>query len=302
MTLRRSRPYWSKKKASGGYSYANAKLMYSLRLPEGASPSLLCVRVRRESDNSEQDFGFVSGVVDTAGISFFCGVSRGFVSILYNLGTYNTAANIASGFSNFRLFQNVLTQQPLVYNGSSFFTEGGKYFIDFSYQASYLRTVTSVISNTLGETLTDKANIQSCVIKTQTGLSVQGLFEEARFVDINDRNISFSDTRTNRLGYIDAAGTDETILFAAQQAQNALKIYSFKKITTGGNSENYVNGALNASLLTSGLFGSDTQMSLGRQTAASLYFRGKMAEFILRNDSDDIAALMADQNLYYGIY
>lgn len=277
------------RRAEAGYTYANALLMYSLRLPPGVSSSLLCVNVRRESDNANADFGYVSGVVDTAGIASFCGASRGFVRIWYNLGTLN-----------YDISQGANSSQPLIYDGSSFFTEGGKYYVDGSYQNSFLDG--PLLDHSLGETITDKDHIISIVCKTQNGLSVQGLFEEVPSGDVNARNIFLSDTRTNRLAYIDAAGTDETVLFSAQQAQNTLKIYGWDK-RTSGNSSLYINGSVDASAAITGTFTNNTVLKLFRQSAGTnIIFRGKIAECVLRNDSDDIASLVSEQNAYYSIY
>ena len=43
-----------------------------------------CVRIRRSSDNAEQDFGFVSNVVDAAGIATFVGGGSGFIVTWYD--------------------------------------------------------------------------------------------------------------------------------------------------------------------------------------------------------------------------
>jgi hypothetical protein len=58
-----------------------------------------CVRIRRSSDNTEQNFGFVSNVVDTAGIASFIGGGNGFVVTWYDQNgnvvdvSQSTAAN-----------------------------------------------------------------------------------------------------------------------------------------------------------------------------------------------------------------
>lgn len=43
-----------------------------------------CLRVRRSSDNAEQDIGFASGVLDTASLLSFCGAGDGFVKTWYD--------------------------------------------------------------------------------------------------------------------------------------------------------------------------------------------------------------------------
>jgi hypothetical protein len=72
-------------------TYSGAAAAYSLRLLRTAY-SGNCIRVRRSSDNAEQDFGFVSNDLDTASLLTFCGVGNGFVTIWYDQsGNVNNA-------------------------------------------------------------------------------------------------------------------------------------------------------------------------------------------------------------------
>jgi len=52
------------------------------RVVSGYSGS--CIRIRRSSDNTEQDFGFVNNVLDTKAILTFCGTGNGFVRTWYD--------------------------------------------------------------------------------------------------------------------------------------------------------------------------------------------------------------------------
>jgi hypothetical protein len=66
-----------------------------------------CLRVRRSSDSTEQDIGFVSDALDTASLTTFCSATDGFVVKIYDQSgnardlTQSTAANqpqiVASG-------------------------------------------------------------------------------------------------------------------------------------------------------------------------------------------------------------
>jgi hypothetical protein len=57
-----------------------------------------CIKVRRSSDNAEQDIGFVNGILDTASLLDFVGSGNGFVTIIYDqVGANNmtqTTANL----------------------------------------------------------------------------------------------------------------------------------------------------------------------------------------------------------------
>jgi len=79
-------------------TYSGASAAYSLRLLRTAY-SGSAIRVRRSSDNAEQNIGFVANVLDTASLLTFCGVGNGFVTTWYdqsgnaNNGTQTTALN-----------------------------------------------------------------------------------------------------------------------------------------------------------------------------------------------------------------
>lgn len=79
--------------------YPNAAAAYSLRKLRSAYTGS-AIRVRRSSDNTEQDIGFTAtGNLDTTALTTFCGAGNGFVTTWYdqsgnsNNATQTTAAN-----------------------------------------------------------------------------------------------------------------------------------------------------------------------------------------------------------------
>jgi hypothetical protein len=73
-----------------------------------------CIKVRRSSDDTELDIGFVNGILDTASLLDFVGSGDGFVSIIYDqVGSNNMIKNNAS------------LQGKIVSNGS-LILKGGK--------------------------------------------------------------------------------------------------------------------------------------------------------------------------------
>jgi len=88
-------------------TYAGAVRAYSLRLlrTEYTGP---CMRIRRSSDNAEQDIDFVNGAFDTAAIATFCGAGSGFVKTWYD----QTAS--ATNYS-----QTTGASQPIIYSSGS---------------------------------------------------------------------------------------------------------------------------------------------------------------------------------------
>lgn len=81
--------YWSSYSASAPVSsalldaYPGAAAAYSLR-QLSSTYSGDAIRVRRSSDNAEQNIGFVSNELDTASLETFCSGTDGFVAIWYD--------------------------------------------------------------------------------------------------------------------------------------------------------------------------------------------------------------------------
>jgi len=96
-------------------TYTGAAAAYSVR--QLANTAALCMRVRRDNDDAEQDFGFdANGDLDTAAIATFVGSgNNGYVSKWYD----------QSGNGN-DTEQNTHGAQPQIYNGTAVITENGK--------------------------------------------------------------------------------------------------------------------------------------------------------------------------------
>ncbi len=79
-------------------TYSGASAAYSLRQLSSTYTGN-CIRVRRSSDNAEQNIGFVNNVLDEASLLTFCGAGNGFVTTWYdqsgnaNNATQSTAFN-----------------------------------------------------------------------------------------------------------------------------------------------------------------------------------------------------------------
>jgi len=96
-----------------------------------------CIRIRRDSDDSETNIGFdSSGDLDTSAIATHCGSSTGLVVTWYD----------QSGNSN-NATQSTASKQPQIYNGTSVITENGKPAIQAT-SFSQILTLSSEISFT----------------------------------------------------------------------------------------------------------------------------------------------------------
>lgn len=107
-------------------TYSGGQLAFSLRKVRNAY-SGNCVRVRRSSDNAEQDVGFVDRVIDTASMLTFCGAGDGFVVTWYEQSGNGLNATQASN-----------SLQPQIVTSGAVNTFGGKPSVDFNGSTSVL--------------------------------------------------------------------------------------------------------------------------------------------------------------------
>lgn len=77
--------------------YPGASVAYSLR-QLSSSYTGSAIRVRRSSDNTEQDINFIGGVLDTSALLTFCGAGNGFITRWYDQSG-NLKDNIQSSLS-----------------------------------------------------------------------------------------------------------------------------------------------------------------------------------------------------------
>ena len=94
--------------------YSGAAAAYSLRLLRSAYTGS-AIRVRRASDNTEQDIGFISNELDTSALTTFCSGTNGFVKTWYD----------QSG-NGYDATQSTAASQPQIVSSGSVITQGGK--------------------------------------------------------------------------------------------------------------------------------------------------------------------------------
>jgi hypothetical protein len=94
-------------------TYSGAAAAYSLRLLRTAYTGD-AIRVRRASDNTEQDIGFVDNELDTSALTTFCSGTDGFVETWYDQsGNANNATQLTA------------SNQPQIVSSGSVLTENG---------------------------------------------------------------------------------------------------------------------------------------------------------------------------------
>lgn len=109
--------------------YPNAAAAYSLRKLRNLYTGN-AIRVRRSSDNAEQDIGFVAGNLDTTSLASFCGAGNGFVTTFYDQSGLNLNLTQTSATAQPQIFQSgstilVNNLPSLKFDGSNDFLNGG---------------------------------------------------------------------------------------------------------------------------------------------------------------------------------
>lgn len=114
-------------------TYSGAAAAYSLRLLRSAYTGS-AIRVRRASDNTEQDIGFVDGELDTSSLTTFCSGTDGFVKTWYDQSGNAIDASQATAAS-----------QPQIVSSGSVITENGNPTINFDTSNKWLVTSNYIV-------------------------------------------------------------------------------------------------------------------------------------------------------------
>jgi len=109
--------------------YPGASAAYSLRQLRSAYNGS-AIRVRRSSDNAEQDIGFSGGILDTASLSSFCGAGSGYVTTWYDQSGLNLTLTQTTAASQPQIYSSgsviLLNSVPsLQFDGSNDYLDGG---------------------------------------------------------------------------------------------------------------------------------------------------------------------------------
>jgi len=262
-------------------TYTGAKAAYSLRKLRTAYTGS-AIEVRRDSDNTTQDIGFDSnGDLDTAAIGTFVGSgNNGYVRTLYDQsGNANDAQNTTNG------------QQPLIYNGTSVITVGGKPAIEFDgVDDRFQLDVTATGLNL------DVANTSS--------------FHVAQYNNAtNDRSFALSLGGVAARwypGYMDNGlfkyGYNATTTVSTETANTDQNLFTMIAGSTLGQAEAWRNGVskMTATLASSQIMGDVVGIGLFRTT---FYLDGTVQEVIIysSDQSGNRTGIESNLTTYYGL-
>ena len=273
-----------------GDAFGGVTAYYSLRQFTEAE-TLNAIRVRRSSDDTEQDIGFdANGDLDTTALLAFVGTGgtdNGFVTTFYDQsGNGNNATNSTE------------SEQPLVVSGGALVTENGKAAIQFDGvddtfdSASFLNAL-------------DDASIinVSSPISTNAFLNIYSGFDSFSVYNILFR---YSDDSKVFVGLSGASASGNYSTSTSYAAQQNLIFVNFDNSLTAGNQVDiYLNGSdANASGSNDvGTLKSPTNGYIGSRDGVN-NFNGNMQELIIFNSdqSTNRTGMETNINDHFSIY
>ena len=258
-------------------TYTGAAAAYSLRqLRTGETQA---IRVRRASDNTEQDIGFDgSGELDTTALATFCGSSDGFVRTFFDQS--GNGRDFAQGST---------AEQPKIYDGTTgIVTDNAKPAMQFDGANDNFNSTSA---------LTNDTNFFGAVVMSVSGGS-------AMFLVYDSNN-------AGRLGLVYYAGVSTSYTpelwsgFNRESSGQSISINTQTIITShksGTQAECFANGQSNGASTVNDPTTSMGGLSFGRY--ANNYFTGKLQEIIFYGDdqSSDRANIETNLNDFYSAF
>lgn len=263
--------------------YPNAAAAYSLRKLRNEYTGST-IRVRRSSDNAEQDIGFaISGDLDTSSLTSFCGSGNGFVTTWYDQS--GNAKNAT---------QTTAANQPQIVSSGNIILNNAKPSLQFD--GSNDRMGFTDITGVSGLTLIAVLNY-NFISNDSTIFEGTDIVTAYRGSFVRDASLG------GRVGYAQIYFEDGTSRFLQGSAITLNTQYlQFGYISTLGTGIS-VNG-----VLTTGT-GAVNNCFVGYiandpTIGASKYFNGKTNELIIytSNESSNRIGIESNINSYYGIY
>ena len=241
------------------------------------------IRVRRSSDNTEQDIGYDSNnVLDESALTTFVGANNGFVVKLYD----------QSGNGK-NMEQSTAANQPKIVNSGTVLKDNSKPALSFNGTSQYL----AVTDNTI----LHASSLTSCFYTAQ-------IFSGSYNSPIASKNYSADG------GYFFGnLGSDDKLQLYIDQGVNLVgstAIFNLQKLLTNfnqtgtNNSKFYVNGSLDAQWTKSSLSGTNsTYFALGFDPLG-IYLKGNMQEAIIysTDQTSNQTGIEGNINTFYSIY
>lgn len=232
---------------------------YSLRKLK-TSYAGAAIRIRRSSDNSEQDIGFSSGNLDTPAISSFVGANSAYITKWYDqTGNSYDAVQATQG------------EQPRIVNAGTIETLSSKNVIRFT--GSNFLAVTGLPINSATATGVVVVSVDAAVVDQR----IISLHESSNADDYNNTNSAFFLGAYDNLmlGYRNGG-------FLSQKSYASYTtMYSAMSIFDGTNHTAYVSNSGATPVASSGTFANPTGfINIGAAKSGSNYLAGTLSEIL----------------------
>jgi len=260
-----------------------AVVAYSLRKLRTAYTGS-AVRVRRSSDNTEQDIGFVGNSLDTASLLSFVGANNGFVTTWYDQQSSND------------LIQATSTRQPQIVASGSLILRGGEPSVKFDgsndrmiYNASVMNSGarnTSYFSVSNNDTSSNIGTILS--LSTASTNSLRTFNERSA---IRRRSMIIGASSISYEVEMSAFRTGSDPILHSNFVDNSNNMSTFDNSNTGTTN---TYGGTTAS----------THFQIGAQATGFTYLNGTIQEIVAYNTLEltNRTAIETNINDHYAIY
>lgn len=250
-----------------------ATAAYSLRLLRtGYTGS--AIRVRRSSDNAEQDIGFSSGDLDTSALSTFVGANSGFVVTWYD----------QSG-NGYDAAQSTTGRQPRIVNAGTIETDAGSDTTLNFLGGQVLK------ADFNPATLTQPTWLTYLIQRTTVSASTMYVFDS---FDGADRQAAFNTNTSTESVF---AGSTKSTSFTPDTSRHI-----FSLLFDDASSAQWVDGVDYSSATSPGTDGLDG-LSIGARFGNTSYLEGYVTEFVVwpADKSSSRATIESHIATHYGI-
>ena len=268
-----------------------ATVAYSLR--KIRTGQTRAIRVRRSSDNTEQDIGFVGNDLDTASLLSFCGVGNGFVTTWYDQSS-----------NGYNPTQGEQANQPQIVSSGVVITENGKPAIQFDGS-------NDVLSNNALFFTANTPNSQFIVCERGTGVltllpvgstPTTTVYEHLLVI----RDASYLDFQTSKYEHVSGSASFGSNLTQPVGSQLLLStIYNGLDKNTASN-YNYRTNGVGLTTSNGGASGNVSEVfSIGKRSVQAVgMFNSKIQEIVIYNTDQTAnrSAIESNINTHYTIY
>ena len=271
--------------------YPNAAAAYSVRKLRAAYTGS-AIRVRRSSDNTEQDIGFSSDNLDESALTSFCGAGNGFVTTWYDQSGNGRNAT-----------QSTAANQPKIVSSGVVINVNGKASLDYSSSNNIMLSTSGTLSNSNSLSMTTVAKINtSTAYRYAWAIGSTAGSGYAAFVPI--LGSAFSDWQAEDMGFWGGGFVDAPrIISQGLQFINGNQYLNFGVLGTT-NVFNINNSTITTRVNTTANCNYSGIIRLGNSSGLTESIGGNLQEVVLwQNDlSANRIGINSNTNTYYAIY